>query len=86
MESLKSEQPGPGAEEPSTGKSKSEVPPPPGAPPPPPPAPHLVLEDQCDFASDTPVVLVSDGADLPVPALDPSRSIQKLLQGYWDVY
>lgn len=73
VESLKSEQPGPGAEEPSTGKSKSEVPPPPGAPPPPPPAPHLVLEDQCDFASDTPFVLVSDGVDVPVPALDPSQ-------------
>ncbi|XP_045698598.1 phosphatase and actin regulator 2 isoform X2 [Phyllostomus hastatus] len=61
----------PGTEELTTGKSKSAVPAPPVAPPP--PAPHLVLEEQCVFASDTPVVLVSNAADLPVPALDPSQ-------------
>ncbi|KAM7136465.1 phosphatase and actin regulator 2 isoform 5-T5 [Molossus nigricans] len=72
VESVKAEQTGPGTEEPSTGKAKSAVPPPPGAPPPAPPAPPLV-EEQCLFASDTPVVLVSDGDDLPVPALDPSQ-------------
>ncbi|XP_036104940.1 phosphatase and actin regulator 2 isoform X1 [Molossus molossus] len=72
VESVKAEQTGPGTEEPSTGKAKSAVPLPPGAPPPAPPAPPLV-EEQCLFASDTPVVLVSDGDDLPVPALDPSQ-------------
>ncbi|KAM8789006.1 phosphatase and actin regulator 2 isoform 7-T7 [Rhynchonycteris naso] len=73
VESLKTEQTIPGTEEPSPGKSKSGVPPPPVAPPPPPPAPRVVVEEQCIFASDTPIVLVSDGADLPVPALDPSQ-------------
>ncbi|XP_054426036.1 phosphatase and actin regulator 2 isoform X3 [Pteronotus mesoamericanus] len=65
----------PGTEEPepTPGKSKSAVPPPPVAPPPLPPAPLLVLEEQCIFASDTPVVLVTNGADLPIPALDPSQ-------------
>lgn len=72
-ESLQTEQTVPGTEELTTGKSKSAVPPPPVAPPPPPPAPSLALEDQCIVASDTPVVLVSNGDDLPVPALDPSQ-------------
>lgn len=70
---METEQTVPGPEELTTGKSKSAVPPPPVAPPPLPPAPHLVLEEQCVFASDTPVVLVSNAADLPVPALDPSQ-------------
>ncbi|XP_072878640.1 phosphatase and actin regulator 2 isoform X4 [Chlorocebus sabaeus] len=73
VESLKLEQTIPGAEEQNTGKSKSVVPPPPVAPAPSPPAPTLPLEDQCITASDTPVVLVSVGADLPVSALDPSQ-------------
>ncbi|XP_032728975.1 phosphatase and actin regulator 2 isoform X5 [Lontra canadensis] len=73
VESLKPEQTVPGTEEQTTGKSKSAVPPPPVAPPPSPPAPPLPHEEQCTVASDTPVVLVSDGADLPVPALDPSQ-------------
>lgn len=72
-ESLQTEQTVPGTEELTTGKSKSAVPPPPVAPPPPPPAPPLALEEQCIVASDTPVVLVSNGDDLPVPALDPSQ-------------
>ncbi|KAF6365053.1 phosphatase and actin regulator 2 [Rhinolophus ferrumequinum] len=72
-ESLQMEQTVPGTEELTTGKSKSAVPPPPVAPPPPPPAPSLALEEQCIIASDTPVVLVSNGDDLPVPALDPSQ-------------
>ncbi|XP_008993431.1 phosphatase and actin regulator 2 isoform X11 [Callithrix jacchus] len=73
VESLKLEQTVPGAEEQNTGKSKSTVPPSPVAPAPSPPAPLLPLEDQCITASDTPVVLVSVGADLPVSALDPSQ-------------
>nr|XP_025722035.1 phosphatase and actin regulator 2 isoform X4 [Callorhinus ursinus] len=73
VESLKPEQTVPGTDEQTTGKSKSAVPQPPVAPPPSPPAPPLPHEEQCAFASDTPVVLVSDGADLPVPALDPSQ-------------
>lgn len=73
VESLKLEQTVSGAEEQNTGKSKSVVPPPPVAPAPSPPAPTLPLEDQCITASDTPVVLVSVGADLPVSALDPSQ-------------
>ncbi|XP_064454254.1 phosphatase and actin regulator 2 isoform X7 [Mirounga angustirostris] len=73
VESLKPEQTVPGTDEQTTGKSKSAVPPPPVAPPPPLPAPPLPHEEQCAFASDTPVVLVSNGADLPVPALDPSQ-------------
>ncbi|XP_014992709.2 phosphatase and actin regulator 2 isoform X6 [Macaca mulatta] len=73
VESLKLEQTVPGAEEQNTGKSKSVVPPPPVAPAPSPPASTLPLEDQCITASDTPVVLVSVGADLPVSALDPSQ-------------
>lgn len=73
VESLTAEQTVPGTEEPTAGKSKSAVPPPPVAPPPPPPTPHLILEEPCVFVSDTPVVLVSNGADLPVPALDPSH-------------
>ncbi|XP_022359394.1 phosphatase and actin regulator 2 [Enhydra lutris kenyoni] len=73
VESLKPEQTVPGTEEQTTGKSKSAVPSPPVAPPPSPPAPPLPHEEQCTVASDTPVVLVSDGADVPVPALDPSQ-------------
>lgn len=72
VESLKPKQTVPGAEEQTTSKSKSLVPAPPMAPPPSPPAPSLPLEDQCVVASDTPVVLVSNGADLPMSALDPS--------------
>uniref|UniRef100_A0A8C7BT04 Phosphatase and actin regulator n=1 Tax=Neovison vison TaxID=452646 RepID=A0A8C7BT04_NEOVI len=73
VESLKPEQTVPGTEEQTTGKSKSAVPPPPVAPPPSPPTPPLPHEEQCTVASDTPVVLVSDGADLPIPALEPSQ-------------
>ncbi|XP_032263644.1 phosphatase and actin regulator 2 isoform X4 [Phoca vitulina] len=73
VESLKPEQTVPGTDEQTTGKSKSAVPPPPVASPPPPPTPPLPHEEQCAFASDTPVVLVSNGADLPIPALDPSQ-------------
>ncbi|XP_030665646.1 phosphatase and actin regulator 2 isoform X4 [Nomascus leucogenys] len=73
VESFKLEQTVPGVEEQNTGKSKSMVPPPPVAPAPSPPVPPLPLEDQCITASDTPVVLVSVGADLPVSALDPSQ-------------
>nr|XP_031312331.1 phosphatase and actin regulator 2 isoform X8 [Camelus dromedarius] len=73
VEGLKPEQPAPGTEELTTGKPKSAVPSPPVAPPPSPPAPPLPLEEQSFVASDTPVVLVSNGADLPVPALDPSQ-------------
>ncbi|XP_066229181.1 phosphatase and actin regulator 2 isoform X4 [Saccopteryx leptura] len=72
-ESLNPEQTIPGTEEPSPSRSKSGVAPPPVTPPPPLPAPRVVVEEQCVFASDTPIVLVSDGADLPVPALDPSQ-------------
>uniref|UniRef100_A0A8C9QAU6 Phosphatase and actin regulator n=1 Tax=Spermophilus dauricus TaxID=99837 RepID=A0A8C9QAU6_SPEDA len=73
VESATPEQTVPGAEEQTVGKSKPTVPPPPVASPPSPPAPPLFLEDQCIVASDTPVVLVSSGADLPVSALDPSQ-------------
>ncbi|XP_008828038.1 phosphatase and actin regulator 2 isoform X4 [Nannospalax galili] len=73
VESLKPEQTVTGASEQATGKPKATVPLPLVAPPPSPPAPPLLLEDQCIIASDTPVVLVSDGADLPVSALDPSQ-------------
>lgn len=72
VETLKPEQTVPGTEE-TVGKSKPSVPPPPVALPPSPPAPPLPFEDQCIIASDTPVVLVSSGADLPVSALDPSQ-------------
>ncbi|XP_075410558.1 phosphatase and actin regulator 2 isoform X4 [Tenrec ecaudatus] len=72
-ESRKHDQTVPGAEEQTTGKSKSVVPPPPLAPPPPPPAPALPPEDLCATASDTPIVLVSNGADPPASALDPSQ-------------
>ncbi|XP_070273922.1 phosphatase and actin regulator 2 isoform X1 [Myotis yumanensis] len=73
VESLKTEPAGPETEELSTGKPKSVVPPPPVTPPPPPPDPHLVLEEQCVFAADTPIVLVSNGDDVPVPTLDVSQ-------------
>lgn len=73
VESLKTEPAGPETEELSTGKPKSAVPPPPVTPPPPPPDSHLVLEEQCVFAADTPIVLVSDGDDVPVPTLDASQ-------------
>ncbi|XP_057594522.1 phosphatase and actin regulator 2 isoform X4 [Hippopotamus amphibius kiboko] len=73
VESLKPEQTVSGTEERTTGKPKSAVPPPPVAPAPPPPAPPLPLEEQSSVASDTPVVLVSNGADLPIPTLDPSQ-------------
>ncbi|XP_039725665.1 phosphatase and actin regulator 2 isoform X4 [Pteropus medius] len=70
VESLKTEQTVPGTEELTTGKSKSAVPPHPVAPPPPLPAPPLASEES---ALDTPVVLVSNGADLAIPTLDPSQ-------------
>ncbi|XP_057383649.1 phosphatase and actin regulator 2 isoform X5 [Balaenoptera acutorostrata] len=75
---LKPEQTAPGTEEQTAGKPKSAVPPPavvpaPPPPTPPPPTPPPPLEEQSIVASDAPVVLVSDGADLPVPALDPSQ-------------
>ncbi|XP_072575508.1 phosphatase and actin regulator 2 isoform X3 [Vulpes vulpes] len=73
VESLKSEQTVSGTDEQTTGKSKSAVPPPPVAPPPRPPSPPLPHEEQSTVASDSPVVLVSNGADVPVPALDPSQ-------------
>ncbi|XP_040094543.1 phosphatase and actin regulator 2 isoform X2 [Oryx dammah] len=71
VESLAPEQTVPGAEEQTTGKPKSAVPPPPVTPAPPTPAPSLPLEEQSAVASDTPVVLISNGADLP--ALDPGQ-------------
>ncbi|XP_069454692.1 phosphatase and actin regulator 2 isoform X1 [Ovis canadensis] len=71
LESLTPEQTVPGAEEQTTGKPKSAVPPPPVTPAPPTPAPSLPLEEQSAVASDTPVVLISNGADLP--ALDPGQ-------------
>ncbi|XP_008693262.1 phosphatase and actin regulator 2 isoform X2 [Ursus maritimus] len=73
VESLKPEQTVPGTDEQTSGKSQSAVPPPALALPPPLPAPPLPQEEQCSVASDTPVVLVSNGADAPVPALDPSQ-------------
>ncbi|XP_060470402.1 phosphatase and actin regulator 2 isoform X6 [Panthera onca] len=73
VESLKPEQTVPGTDEQTTGKPESAVPPPPVASPPAPPAPPRTLEEQCTVAPDTPVVLVSDGAALPAPALDPSQ-------------
>lgn len=73
VESLKPEQTVPGTDERTTGKPESAVPPPPVASPPAPPAPPRTLEEQCTVAPDTPVVLVSDGAALPAPALDPSQ-------------
>ncbi|XP_010624915.1 phosphatase and actin regulator 2 [Fukomys damarensis] len=72
-ESLQAEQTVPGAEEQSTGKAKPSDPPPAVTIPPSLPAPPLLLEDQCIVALDTPVVLVSNGADLSVSALDPSQ-------------
>ncbi|XP_010849769.1 PREDICTED: phosphatase and actin regulator 2 isoform X1 [Bison bison bison] len=71
VESLTPEQTVPGSEEQTTGKPKSSVPPPPVTPAPPTPAPSLPLEEQSTVASDTPVVLISNGADLP--ALDPGQ-------------
>uniref|UniRef100_A0A8C9DFP1 Phosphatase and actin regulator n=1 Tax=Prolemur simus TaxID=1328070 RepID=A0A8C9DFP1_PROSS len=73
VEGLTAEQTVSGAEERTSGKSKFAVPPPPVAPPPSPPASPVPLEDQCVVAPDTPLVLVSVGADLPVSALDPSQ-------------
>ncbi|XP_067557990.1 phosphatase and actin regulator 2 isoform X3 [Pseudorca crassidens] len=73
MASLKPEQTAPGTEEQTTGRPKFAVPLPAVAPAPLPPTPSPPLEEQSIAASDTPVVLVSNGADLPVPALDPSQ-------------
>ncbi|XP_068963570.1 phosphatase and actin regulator 2 isoform X2 [Petaurus breviceps papuanus] len=71
VECLKPEEPSPVSEGQNTDlQNKSVVPPPPEAPPPPPPAPPLPLEDQCINVSDIPAVTVSDGANLPVSALD----------------
>lgn len=72
-ESLQTEQTAPGTEELTAGKPKPAAPPPPVVPPPPPPAPAFALEEQCIIASDTPIVLVSNGANLPDPALNPSQ-------------
>ncbi|XP_065744692.1 phosphatase and actin regulator 2 [Phocoena phocoena] len=71
--SLKPEQTAPGTEEQTTGRPESAVPLPAVAPAPLPPTPSPPLEEQSIAASDTPVVLASNGADLPVPALDPSQ-------------
>ncbi|XP_024603755.1 phosphatase and actin regulator 2 isoform X3 [Neophocaena asiaeorientalis asiaeorientalis] len=71
--SLKPEQTAPGTEEQTTGRPKSAVPLPAVAPAPLPPTASPPLEEQSIAASDTPVVLASNGADLPVPALDPSQ-------------
>uniref|UniRef100_A0A8C2V9X0 Phosphatase and actin regulator n=1 Tax=Chinchilla lanigera TaxID=34839 RepID=A0A8C2V9X0_CHILA len=73
VESPQPEQTVPGTEEQSAGKAKSTVPPPSVAALPSPAAPPLLLEDPCIVAVDTPVVLVSNGADLPVSALDPGQ-------------
>ncbi|XP_004846093.1 phosphatase and actin regulator 2 isoform X2 [Heterocephalus glaber] len=72
-EILQPDQTVPRAEEQSKGKAKPSIPPPLVAAPPSPPAPPLLLENQCIVALDTPVVLVSNGADLPVSTLDPSQ-------------
>ncbi|XP_057345122.1 phosphatase and actin regulator 2 isoform X5 [Manis pentadactyla] len=71
VQSLKPEQTVPRAEEQNAGKSKSAVPLLPGAPPTAP----LPPEEQYIVASDIPIVLVSNGADLPVPALDPGQPL-----------
>ncbi|KAM9679290.1 phosphatase and actin regulator 2 isoform 9-T9 [Dama dama] len=71
VESLTPKQTVPGAEEQTTGKPKSAVPPAPVTPPPPTPAPSLPLEERSTVGSETPVVLISSGADLP--ALDPGQ-------------
>ncbi|KAF4024630.1 hypothetical protein G4228_016551 [Cervus hanglu yarkandensis] len=71
VESLTAKQTVPGAEEQTTGKPKSAVPPAPVTPPPPTPAPSLPLEERSTVASETPVVLISSGAELP--ALDPGQ-------------
>eukprot|EP00070_Physeter_catodon_P043269 XP_028350163.1 phosphatase and actin regulator 2 isoform X2 [Physeter catodon] len=71
--SLKPEQTAPGTEEQTTGRPTSADPLPSVAPAPPPPTPPPAPEEQSIVASDTPAVLVSNGADLPVPALDPSQ-------------
>lgn len=71
VQTLKPEQTIPGAEEQTAGKSKSAVPLLPGAPPPAP----LPPEEQYMVASNTPIVLVSNGTDLPIPALDPGHPL-----------
>ncbi|XP_078011222.1 phosphatase and actin regulator 2 isoform X3 [Phascolarctos cinereus] len=74
VENLKSEEPPPISEEQNIDlQNKSVVPPPPVTPPPPPPAPPLPLENQCINVSDIPAVTVSNGASLPVSALDSSH-------------
>ncbi|XP_066867043.1 phosphatase and actin regulator 2 isoform X10 [Kogia breviceps] len=71
--SLKPEQTAPGTEEQTTGRPTSADPLPAVAPAPSPPTPPPAPEEQSIVASDTPAVPVSNGADLPVPALDPSQ-------------
>ncbi|XP_065787301.1 phosphatase and actin regulator 2 isoform X4 [Muntiacus reevesi] len=71
VESLTPQQTVPGAEEQTAGKPKSAVPPALGTPAPPTPAPSLPLEERSTVASETPVVLISNEADLP--ALDPGQ-------------
>ncbi|XP_023568001.1 phosphatase and actin regulator 2 isoform X2 [Octodon degus] len=73
VQRLQPEQTVPGPEEQSAGRATPAAPPPPAAALPSPPAPPLLLENQCVVAPDTPVVLVSNGADLPASALDPSQ-------------
>ncbi|KAM4866512.1 phosphatase and actin regulator 2 isoform 2-T2 [Thomomys bottae] len=74
-ESLQPQRTVPGAEEQTTDKSKAMSPLPPLTPPPSSPALPLPLEDQCIIAPDTPVVLVSNGTDQSISALDPSQLI-----------
>ncbi|XP_059948419.1 phosphatase and actin regulator 2-like [Mesoplodon densirostris] len=71
--SLKPEQTAPGTEEQTTGRPKSAVPLPAVAPAPPAPTPPPALEERSVVSSDMPVVLVSNGAELPAPASDPSQ-------------
>ncbi|XP_027706530.1 phosphatase and actin regulator 2 isoform X2 [Vombatus ursinus] len=74
VENLKSEESLPISEGQNTDlQNKSVVPPPPVAPPPSPPTPPVPLENQCINVSDIPAVTVSNGASLPVSALDSSH-------------
>ncbi|XP_006891725.1 PREDICTED: phosphatase and actin regulator 2 isoform X2 [Elephantulus edwardii] len=72
-ESFQFEQTVPGTEEQTTGKAKSVVALPPSAPPPPPLVLPLSPEHQGAVPASAPIVLVSDGADLPASAFDPSQ-------------
>ncbi|XP_060044654.1 phosphatase and actin regulator 2 isoform X3 [Erinaceus europaeus] len=72
-EGLQAEQTVSGMEEQTPGKPRPGVPPPPVTLPPPPLGAPLPMEEQSLVASDTPAVLVTDGAELPVPALEPGQ-------------